>query len=497
VLGTTLGYGIGFILLGPILGPALLIFSLLPVIIAALMFGLPAGLLAGLLAVALNALLMYLLHTADWFGMLPGQITVIAVGGTCGWIRVSVDQLRMQPHRSIKKRARPRVRDEERDSSDEASLRESRQMLHLVIDTIPQFIVWKDRHFTYLGCNRNFAQMAGATHPADVVGKKSDDFKWHRDDAELIHSIERNVMNNDQAEHRTLDLHLRGHDTRTWLDAKFVPLHDTHGHVVGILSTYQDVTARKQAEEEIARTRDRALSASRFKSDLLAKVSHDLRTPLNAIIGFAELLENGAYGPVTDAQREALENIIESSEALTGQVNELLDQSQLEAGTLKLKLMPFSPAQLVQRTQASMYVLAESKGLDLDCEVAAGLPESLMGDQQRLQQILTNLVGNAIKFTTKGGVKVRAHQPDEAHWALEVSDSGPGIPPTALPYIFQPFWQVEYSTTRGYTGAGLGLSIVKQLATMMGGAVWVDSHLGEGSVFTVVLPFEPVREKIG
>jgi signal transduction histidine kinase len=304
-------------------------------------------------------------------------------------------------------------------------------------------------------------------------------------------------MDNDCAEQHTLDLHLRGHDTRSWLEAKFVPLHDAHGRVVGILSTYQDVTARKHAEDEIARTRDRALSASRFKSDLLAKVSHDLRTPLNAIVGFAELIENGAYGPVSATQREALEHIIESTEALTDQVNELLDQSQLEAGTLKLKLTPFSPAQLVERTQKSMGVLAQSKGLVLTCAVDSGLPETLMGDQQRLQQILTNLVGNAIKFTTHGKVHVRAYHPDEAHWALEVSDTGPGIPSNALPYIFQPFWQVEYSTTRGYTGAGLGLSIVKQLATMMGGAVWVDSRLGQGSVFTVVLPFEPVREKIG
>ncbi|MBI1881110.1 MAG: PAS domain S-box protein, partial [Chloroflexi bacterium] len=263
--------------------------------------------------------------------------------------------------------------------------------------------------------------------------------------------------------------------------------------VYGLVS---DITERKQAEVELARARDQALEVSRLKTELLAKISHELRTPLGAILGFAELLEVDVYGPLSDKQRQATTKIIDSTQYLTTLVNELLDQAQLEAGRLKLNIHPFTPANLVDDTLAKLSVLARAKGLSLTSDIASDVPAMLSGDGPRLQQILVNLVSNAIKFTSAGRVRVRLYCPDVDHWALQVSDTGSGIPAEAQTYIFEPFRQVDGSMTRTQAGSGLGLSIVKQLTALMGGEITLESEVGRGSTFTVSLPLETIQEKI-
>ncbi len=257
-----------------------------------------------------------------------------------------------------------------------------------------------------------------------------------------------------------------------------------------------DITERKQAEAALALARDQALEASRLKSELLAKVSHELRTPLSAILGFAEMLEVDGYGFLSDKQRWMTTEIIDSTHYLSHLVNELLDQAQLEAGRLKLNIQPFALADLVDDTLAKMNVLARAKGLNLTGDIAAGVPTTLYGDAARLQQILVNLVSNAIKFTPAGAVRIRLYCPDADHWAVQVSDTGSGIPVEAQAYIFEPFRQVDGSMTRAHTGTGLGLSIVKQLTTLMGGEITLESEVGRGSIFTVSLPLQPIPEKI-
>jgi signal transduction histidine kinase len=151
---------------------------------------------------------------------------------------------------------------------------------------------------------------------------------------------------------------------------------------------------------------------------------------------------------------------------------------------------------LIDDVTGGMDVLAQAKGLELTGHVESDVPARLSGDRQRLRQILINLVGNAIKFTDEGMVRTRAYRPDAAYWALEVSDTGCGIPPEAQGYIFDPFRQVEDPTTRKRTGAGLGLSITKQLVTLMGGEITLASEVGRGSAFTVVLPLAPIRGEL-
>jgi PAS domain S-box-containing protein len=263
--------------------------------------------------------------------------------------------------------------------------------------------------------------------------------------------------------------------------------------VYGLVS---DITERKEAEAALALAHHQALEASRLKTQLLAKVSHELRTPLGVILGFAEILEGDIYSPPSDRKRQMMAKIINSTQYLTGLVNELLDQAQLEAGKLKLNIQPFTPADLVDDTLAKLSVLAQTKGLRLTSDIAADVPITLLGDVARLQQILVNLISNAIKFTQTGAVRVWLYCPDPDHWALRVCDTGTGIPREAQVYIFEPFRQVDGSETRAHKGTGLGLSIVKQLTILMGGEVTLESEPGQGSTFTISLPLQPIPEKI-
>ncbi len=252
---------------------------------------------------------------------------------------------------------------------------------------------------------------------------------------------------------------------------------------------------QKQASEALAYARDKALEGSRLKSQILAKVSHELRTPLGAILGYTELLQNGIFGPLSDQQVEVADEVIDSTHYLTSLVSELLDQAQLEAGKLELNIISFAPAEIMNQVQSKMSVLAQAKRLTLNAIIDPDIPAALSGDPKRLQQILVNLVSNAIKFTEDGIIQVRFYRPDPAHWAMQVTDTGPGIPAEAQSDIFEPFQQVDGSATREQKGTGLGLSIVKQLATAMGGQITLNSRLGQGSTFTVLLPLTPVQEK--
>ncbi len=266
------------------------------------------------------------------------------------------------------------------------------------------------------------------------------------------------------------------------------PRRDEIGQVA---MAFDEMAARLQEREEaLAEARDEALAASHFKSRLLANVSHDLRTPLNSILGYTEMLGEEIYGPLNDEQRAANERILANAQRLLTLIGGLLDQSRIEAGKVELTSEPFHPADLMDEMTSVMGILAGRKGLRLTTSIDPQLPTTLVGDPKRLHQILMNLVGNAIKFTEQGGVQVEFYR-REQQWVIRVSDSGPGIPQEAHRYIFEPFRRVDDSTTREKDGVGLGLSIVHQLTSLMGGEIELDSQVGRGSTFRVFLPLEP------
>jgi signal transduction histidine kinase len=264
--------------------------------------------------------------------------------------------------------------------------------------------------------------------------------------------------------------------------------------IIGFQAVARDITAIKKAQEAMSISRDQALEASSLKGQLLSRVSHELRTPLGAILGFSELLHMNAFGELNDGQKDAVTQITDSTNYLTQIVNELLDEAQIESKSMTLKMDFFSPASMLAKVEASMAVLAQNKGLAFSAKVAPGVPDALYGDERRLQQVLINLAGNAIKFTQAGGIQVRIYQPSPTHWAMQVEDSGVGISKEAQSYIFEPFRQVDNAIIRENRGTGLGLSITKQLVELMGGEVNLESRVGQGSTFTVTLPILKKQE---
>jgi len=257
----------------------------------------------------------------------------------------------------------------------------------------------------------------------------------------------------------------------------------------------QEIVERKRVEEALALARDQALEASRLKSQLLSNVSHDLRSPLGNILGHTEMLQAGVHGPLSDRQQEVTTRIIANAQQLLGFINNLLGQAQLEAGRVMLNVIPFAPTELLKTTQGTIDMLAQTRGLELICDVEPDIPDTLYGDPYWLRQILANLVGNAIKFTEEGTVRMHIYRADQDHWAIQVSDTGCGIPEEARSYIFDAFRQVDGTAIRKQqAGSGLGLSIVKQLTALMQGKVTLTSQVGKGSTFTVLLPLKPIQE---
>ncbi|MBN1284444.1 MAG: PAS domain-containing protein [Anaerolineae bacterium] len=265
------------------------------------------------------------------------------------------------------------------------------------------------------------------------------------------------------------------------LSVSFASVRDASSTTVGTVAVFRDFT--REAELD------------RMKSAFVSMASHELRTPLNAILGYTDMLQEGVYDPLTDGQRDVMGRIMANSRRMLSLVNNLLDQAQMEAGRLSLHMIPFSPVELIEDLKSVMSVLSDNKGLDLVCSIDEDIPETLHGDPQRLEQILINLTGNAIKFTEQGWVKVHLYRSDLDYWAIEVSDTGAGIPQEAHSYIFESFRQVDDSVTRKHQGSGLGLSIVKQLTTLMGGEISLESEVGKGSTFKIVLPFAPLQEE--
>jgi signal transduction histidine kinase len=232
-----------------------------------------------------------------------------------------------------------------------------------------------------------------------------------------------------------------------------------------------------------------AQEASDIKSRLLARVSHELRTPLGAIMGMAEMLQIDAGNSFTEQQKELLERIAVNSKYLETAFSELLEQSQIDKTLLKMQADSFSPDTVLDRVIPDLRNLAKRKGLAFSVQVSPDLPKKLWGVAATVEQVLIHLIRNAVKFTETGSIAVDLYPVDEKHWALRVADTGIGIPKEHQVSIFEPFNQVDESITRTYGGAGLGLSIVKRLVAALGGVVRVESEPGQGSTFTVTLPY--------
>ena len=296
-------------------------------------------------------------------------------------------------------------------------------------------------------------------------------------------------------------LRVRKDGTQIHVSVILSPIKDDRGRLLGVSAIYSDITEQKRAAQELLRAKEAAEAASRAKSQFLANMSHEIRTPMNGILGMTEAVLDT---PLDAEQRDYLTTAKVSGEALLTVINDILDFSKIEAGMLHIETTDFDVRKSVEETVKVLALSARQKGIGLACEFLGSVPETVRGDALRIRQVLMNLVGNAVKFTSRGEVVVSVEATpltsDTAASACQlrfsVHDTGIGISPEKHHAIFAPFAQADGSTTRRYGGTGLGLTISKRLVEMMGGRIWFESEPGRGSTFFFTIPAAVVENRV-
>ncbi len=268
---------------------------------------------------------------------------------------------------------------------------------------------------------------------------------------------------------------------------------DEHGNPLRMVGTVMDITERKIMETELFKAKEAAEEADQLKSAFLAAMSHELRTPLNSIIGFTGIMLQGLVGDLNAEQKKQLGMVKDSSQHLLSLINDVLDISKIEAGQLEVDLRPFHMRELIEKVIQTLIPMAEKKGLKLTADIGPEVNE-IISDRRRVEQVLLNLINNALKFTEKGKVRVECRV--ENYWLVTlVADTGIGIQSEDRGKLFKPFQQIETGVTRRYEGTGLGLSICKKVTELLGGEIHVESAWEAGSTFTFTLPLEKKSEK--
>ena len=350
-----------------------------------------------------------------------------------------------------------------------------------LVENIPVPIYFKDTEGRYLGFNKAFEEFFGLER-SEWIGRHVYDL-LPPELAEFHASRDLELMRTRQHQSYETEVVTRQGTKRHAFYSK-APLTNPDGSSRGMVGTIIDISERKRWESEILQAKEAAEAANRIKSDFLANMSHEIRTPMNGIIGMTEL----TLDTELDAeQREYLEAVKRSADSLLTVINDILDFSKIEAGKLDVESIPFDLDPVVADALRTVALRAEQKGLELLVDVAPDVPARLLGDPGRLRQILLNLLSNAVKFTERGEVVLtvttECREGDAVRLHFAVRDSGVGIAAEKCQLIFEPFAQEDSSTTRNYGGTGLGLTICSRLVELMGGRIWVESQVGNGSTF--------------
>ena len=370
-----------------------------------------------------------------------------------------------------------------------AALDEAMRLLDAIIDHLPNPVFYKDAELRFLGANRAYEQAFGVQR-AEMLGKTVLELPYlspperrrYQDEQLALLASGTTIRREaampfaDQREHQTL-YSVKG-------------IFRTDGSPAGVVGSIVDITPLKESEAALAKAMRAAEAADRLKSAFLATMSHELRTPLNSIIGFTGILAQGLAGPLNEEQAKQLGMVRGSARHLLALINDVLDISKIEAGQMTVHSEPLELQALLERVLASVKPLADRKSLALRLNAAPSLPR-IVSDGRRVEQILINLVNNALKFTERGSITVEATAASDGGVRLRVLDTGEGIRPDDLARLFQPFTQIDTGLTRKHEGTGLGLAICKRLASILGGDIQCSSVFGEGSTFTVVLPAGP------
>lgn len=359
-----------------------------------------------------------------------------------------------------------------------------RAFLRRVIDTNPNFIFVKDMRGRFVLANEAVAKVYGTTADG-LLGKRDADFSPKPEEVEQFETMDQAVLNSGEDQMVYEEALTDSDGTTRWLQTVKRPIMSPDSGEMQVLGICTDITERVRIQHQLEAAREAALESSRLKSEFLANMSHEIRTPMNGVLGMADLLLDTNLEP---EQVELARTIRDCGTNLLSILNDILDFSKVEAGKMSLELTKVDITEVVEEVATLFAPRAHEKGLQLRVDIDWSRPWFMRSDAVRLRQVLTNLAGNALKFTEHGGVDLRVVPSLEGGLRIEVRDTGVGIAPERQAAVFDSFVQADGSTTRKFGGTGLGLTIAKQLTELLNGEIGLDSTLGVGSVFWIEFP---------
>ena len=399
--------------------------------------------------------------------------------GTYRWILWSATN-------SLEKRLYYAVgRDITRRKQAEKALEQEQNLLQTFMDNTPDHIYFKDKASRFIRINKAMTKLFQLADMKDAIGKTDAEF-FTDEHANQAYTDEQEVMRSGAPMKAKEEKETWPGGQETWVSTTKAPLFDKSGKIIGTFGISRDITERVRAQAELQAAKETAEYADRAKSDFLANMSHELRTPLNAIIGFAEILRDEIIGPIRPEQRELVVDIHTSGRHLLNMINDILDLSKIEAGTMDLDFETFSIADTMEEVNTIVNALASKKQIQLTQEFDSDI--TVTADKTKFKQILYNLLSNGVKFTNDGGRVTTKVEISDNSLLIRVIDTGVGISPVDQGMLFQAFTQVDASKARAHEGTGLGLALTKRLVELHGGKIWVESTVGEGSTFSFTLP---------
>ncbi len=382
-------------------------------------------------------------------------------------------------------------RDQTEERAAQKALMESESRFRQLVENAPEAIfVQTNGCFAYV--NPAALRLFGVDSASQLIGQPVME-RFHPDFRDIVR--ERIHLLNDMCEEvpNIEEIYLRLDGTPFNVEVSAVPI--TYDGLNGSLVFFRDITERKQVERALIRAKMVSDEANRSKTEFLANTSHELKTPLNSIIGFSELMLAGELGNISEQQKKYIGTILESGYLLLNIINRILDISSINYGRMDLSYVKFNLCDAIQDTCAMMQAAANRKSIELIVDIDPQINE-INADIIKFKEVVYNLVDNSVKFTPYGGFVIITATQNESHVKISVADNGIGIAKENIERIFDPFYQVDSSTTRRYSGTGLGLALINQLVKMHGGNIWVESEPGKGSTFTFTIPIDYGEQQI-